>query len=829
MNKLLLFTIVFIISTVITYSQWTNQNPVPNGNDLWSTFFVDDNTGWIIGSDGFIKKTTNSGLDWTQQNSGTYLTLKSIQFIDPNSGWICGEGGVILKTTNGGINWLSQTSGTTGCLTDIHFCDSNIGYTVGFGGTISKTTDGGTSWIIQISNTTNDLFSVDFINDSVGYAVGGSYRTSDSFAIMKTTDGGLNWYEKPLPAGCTTWSSLNTVEFVDANTGWIGAGYGAMNKGKIYKTTNGGDTWVQQYVGTLEKDSAGHKDSYTPDMGNGIRSIFFKDSNNGYAVSGTIGYARSIITTTDGGATWIQKCYEWESDGLLSVYVNNAGKGWAVGFAGIIYMTENDGNSWTQILSGIKSYFYSGDDIYSMFCLNETMSWAVGHRQGGGGGGSIILKTTDGGKIWKTQLYAGGTSRPIRSVYFIDEYSGWALGDNGVLSTTDGGDHWVEGNVNGKSLFFIDENTGWLVRETFNIYSDAIFKTTDGGTTWIPKATESGFSVFFIDINNGWVVGNNGSIRKTTDGGESWDTKTSGTTNDLNCIKFFDSNLGMCVGNAGTVLLSTDGGENWVIKNVGNTEVLTSISFTNSATVWISGSNGTILSTTDLGNNWTNYGSVTNNNLTSLYFINENTGWIGGNDGTIFKYQNDILPVELVSFTADLKNNQVQLNWLTATEINNFGFNIERKYNEEGWESIGFVKGQGSSTTKKYYSFTDKNLTGGSKFQYRLKQIDTDGRFEYSEIVEVEILPHQYELSQNYPNPFNPSTVIEFSIPEEVNNLRLTVYNALGEKVEDIINKELAAGKYSFQWNAQNLATGTYFYELRTDNFTLVKKMLLIK
>jgi len=811
------------------YPQWTNQNPVPNGNDLWSTFFVDDNIGWIIGSDGFIKKTTNSGLDWIQQTSGTTLTLKSIQFINPNTGWICGEGGLILKTTNGGIDWFSLTSGTTEHLTDINFNDANTGYTVGFSGTILKTIDGGSSWTSQISNTTSDFFSVDFVDDFVGYAVGGEYWESDSYTIMKTTDGGLNWLEKPLPNGYTTWSSLNTVEFVDANTGWIGIGYGAMNKGKIYKTTDGGDTWTQQYVGTLEKSSTSHKDNYAIDIGDGIRCIFFKDSNNGYAISGTIGYARSIITTTDGGSTWLQKCYEWESDGLLSVYISDAGKGWAVGFAGIIYMTENNGNSWFQILSGIKSYFYSGDDIYSVFCLNKNMSWAVGHRQGGGGGGSIILNTTDGGKIWKTQLYTGGTSKPIRSVYFIDEYFGWALGDNGVWRTTDGGKNWVQGSLNGKSLFFIDENIGWLVKETFNIYSDAIFKTTDGGVTWAPKATESGFNIYFVNINNGWVVGKNGSIRKSTDGGESWITKTSGTANDLICVKFYDSNLGMCVGNAGTVLLSTDGGENWVTQNVGTTEALTSVGFTNSTTVWISGSNGIILNTTDLGNSWINYDAVTENNLTSLCFINDNTGWIGGIDGTIFKYQNDVVPVELISFTADLKNNEVQLNWLTATEVNNYGFEIERRLDEEEWNNIGFMEGQGNSILQKSYSFTDNSPFGGSKFQYRLKQIDTDGSFEYSDIVQVEIVPYQYELSQNYPNPFNPNTVIEFSLPEDVNNVILTIYNALGEKVAELVNTELVAGKYSFQWNAQNMATGMYIYEFRTENFVSAKKMVLMK
>jgi len=87
----------------------------------------------------------------------------------------------------------------------------------------------------------------------------------------------------------------------------------------------------------------------------------------------------------------------------------------------------------------------------------------------------------------------------------------------------------------------------------------------------------------------------------------------------------------------------------------------------------------------------------------------------------------------------------------------------------------------------------------------------------------------EYEIAQNYPNPFNPNTVIEFSLTENVNNVRLSIYNALGEKVAELVNTELAAGKYSFQWNAQNVATGMYIYELRTDKFVSVKKMILIK
>ena len=96
---------IFLLTFSITHAQWTNQNPVPDGNDLWSTFFIDD-TGWIVGEDGFIKKTTNAGLDWIQQTSGTTITLRSVQFIDQNTGWICGDSGLLSKPQMvGKIGW----------------------------------------------------------------------------------------------------------------------------------------------------------------------------------------------------------------------------------------------------------------------------------------------------------------------------------------------------------------------------------------------------------------------------------------------------------------------------------------------------------------------------------------------------------------------------------------------------------------------------------------------------------------------------------------------------------------------------------------------------
>ena len=170
------------------------------------------------------------------------------------------------------------------------------------------------------------------------------------------------------------------------------------------------------------------------------------------------------------------------------------------------------------------------------------------------------------------------------------------------------------------------------------------------------------------------------------------------------------------------------------------------------------------------------------------------------------------------------------LNWSTATEINNKGFEILRlAQNDDDWELVGLVSGNGTTTEPMSYSFIDANVLPGN-YQYRLKQIDYDGTFEYSNTIETEMIsPVEFALEQNYPNPFNPSTVIEFSLPEDVSNVELSIYNSLGEKVAELVNTALTAGKYQYQWNAQNVATGMYIYELRTDKFVSVKKMVLLK
>ena len=181
------------------------------------------------------------------------------------------------------------------------------------------------------------------------------------------------------------------------------------------------------------------------------------------------------------------------------------------------------------------------------------------------------------------------------------------------------------------------------------------------------------------------------------------------------------------------------------------------------------------------------------------------------------------VPVELTLFTAVASGDAVVLNWETATEVNNYGFNIESSSDNSNWNNIGFVAGHGNSNSPNSYSFT---ATEGAKY-YRLKQLDTDGGFEYSEVVEVKVTL-SYKLAQNYPNPFNPTTTVSFSFPVEV-RAKIDVYNNLGQKVMKIANRNLSAGTHSLEFDASNLSSGIYFYKIETADFSKTIKMMFLK
>jgi len=205
----------------------------------------------------------------------------------------------------------------------------------------------------------------------------------------------------------------------------------------------------------------------------------------------------------------------------------------------------------------------------------------------------------------------------------------------------------------------------------------------------------------------------------------------------------------------------------------------------------------------------------------------DQTTCLSNMDLCLSKY-NQIVPVELTSFTAVSQNQQVTLNWATSSELNNNGFEVQRSIANSEFITIGFVRGNGTTSNQNEYSYVDRNISTGN-YSYRLKQIDFNGVFEYSDAIEVEVLNlDSYVLNQNYPNPFNPSTKIAYVLKAKT-NVKISVMNTLGEEVAVLVNQTQEQGYHQLDFNASNLPSGIYFYSLQTDNFSETKKMLLMK
>jgi len=198
-----------------------------------------------------------------------------------------------------------------------------------------------------------------------------------------------------------------------------------------------------------------------------------------------------------------------------------------------------------------------------------------------------------------------------------------------------------------------------------------------------------------------------------------------------------------------------------------------------------------------------------------------------------------VVPVELVSFIADVHQNDVNLEWVTVSETNNFGFEIERRVPSDNWSKIGFVPGHGTTTETQHYKFTDLDLPT-REYSYRLKQIDTDGSVEFSPTITAVIGgPETFALHQNFPNPFNPLTQIQFEIPgtsvgSEVKRTTLQVYNLLGNHVRTLFDQIAAPGFYSVNWygkdkEGSDVPSAVYIYQLSSDGFVATKKMILVK
>ena len=444
----------------------------------------------------------------------------------------------------------------------------------------------------------------------------------------------------------------------------------------------------------------------------------------------------------------------------------------------------------------------------------------------------------------------------------------------------------VPGSSEIKAVLLDDNNPGtYLV--AIESSPDKIMKTTDDGLTWTISLNNATFSYFGIPMTEDpshpdtIYTMNNVNFLRSTDFGDNWVTLSSSTgSNSAPCdIEVFPDTSIILIGDNGTgIFRSTDYGLTWSQKYSTSGEIPTmAVNFTTPGVAWATkwgGSGPYLLKSTDYGNTWTPQSNFTSSmwgvhvqptdgNVVITGCYSCGSSWRSKNGGQtwtqisisssnyqysiadsmtqfaaqgngFYKLESDFfVPVELASFSAQLADNDVILNWTTASELNNQGFEIEHSLDNENFSKIGFVPGFGTTSEMKTYSFRISDVASGVQY-FRLRQFDFDGTSTIYNSVEVTgPLPNTFALNQNHPNPFNPSTTISFSLPVEA-NVSIKLFNMLGQEVAQIAEKDFQAGNHNVEFNASNLSSGAYIYTLEAVgengiNFKSTKKMLLLR
>ncbi|MFQ3599455.1 MAG: two-component regulator propeller domain-containing protein [Chloroherpetonaceae bacterium] len=785
---------------------------------------------------GFFKSTDN-GNTWREVNVlGTVRTSFAIESI-ADTVWGAPFGVGIFKTTDGGNTWIADSLGGLGNRSIYAiYADANGNlYTGGLNTGVFFKPPGATVW----QNITGDL--------PVG--TGGNPRTVRS--IFKDSNGLL----------------------------YIGTEGGtAPNDAGIYTSTNNGINWVRNSTGLGTTSPS-------------VRAFVQRGDTLFVGVfSGGAGVYRKALTET----AWTIDTLGLGQRGINALHIDASGNLYA-GLnptnPGGVFRRAAGSSSWSQValagqsvwgFIGVGTEIFIGSNLWAVSRTTNFSSLTIsntginalsvlalkvgsdGNLYAGINSNGGVQRSTDNGATWQMDTVGLGA----RTIWALEEVNGTlfaAAGSNGVFRRTLSG--WVAANT-GIATRTVDcllaKGDTLIAGLTTSGTNPVIYRTTNSGANWFAGSVSALPSLGAVralgkDNLGNLYAGMSSSttvlrgLLKSTNGGVSW-FQSNGVMNPLNeefyAIAFNPvTNTLYAAPNVSGIFKSTDAGVTWVSDSTGMSATVDDILIPTTLPP-SSGLQGSMLAAC-LGQNTEGGVFVQRNTETSwsrvgldLFSVNalaEKSGvlYAATNHSSIYKvnYVNIGLPVELIEFGYRKANKGIELFWKTASEQNNEGFQIERRRENDAWQTIGFVRGKGTTTEVQSYSFVDERASG--KLFYRLKQRDFNGAFEYSTVIEVNLTaPEKFELAQNYPNPFNPTTTLTYKLPIS-SDVRLEVFDVLGRKVATLVNATQEAGNYTVNFNGStyNLTSGVYFYRLQASatngasgsTFVETKKMMLVK